>query len=315
MHIIAANKYIGLWQDLFDDTFKVVVCAPENEQLLIKIIELLIPGKHIKTLVLKDKENHGLSVSDKVTIFDMYCTSETGEQFIVEMQHSPQRNYADRMLCYATYPIRNQLAVKFARRREKIERGEAVDKMDYGLFPVYVVSILNFSIPHKDEKSLENGLVSRYDIRNAASGEPMSESLHFIYLELGRLKAKLGEDGKCKTLLEQFAYSTKYMHEIIERPDTFNDPLLIDLFNASEFANWPPEKQAKYDKTMRTELDIIAEKAYVREEGLAEGRAEGRAEEKKALTAEHAKKMKAESIPPEVISRVTGLGLEEIAAL
>jgi predicted transposase YdaD len=74
-------------------------------------------------------------------------------------------------------------------------------------------------------------------------------------------------------------------------------------------------KQAKYDKTMRTELDIIAEKAYVREEGLAEGRAEGRAEEKKALTAEHAKKMKAESIPPEVISRVTGLGLEEIAAL
>ncbi|MBR5063382.1 MAG: hypothetical protein IKX05_01560 [Bacteroidales bacterium] len=40
---------------LFDDTFKVVVCAPENEQLLIKIIELLIPGKHIKTLVLKDK--------------------------------------------------------------------------------------------------------------------------------------------------------------------------------------------------------------------------------------------------------------------
>ena len=78
-------------------------------------------------------------------------------------------------------------------------------------------------------------------------------------------------------------------------------------------------KQAKYDKTMRTELDIIAEKAYVREEGLAEGRekglAEGRAEEKKALTAEHAKKMKAESIPPEVISRVTGLGLEAIAAL
>ena len=62
---------------------------------------------------------------------------------------------------------------------------------------------------------------------------------------------------------------------------------------------------------MRTELDIIAEKAYVREEGLAEGRAE----EKKALTAEYAKKMKAESIPPEVISRVTGLGLEAIAAL
>lgn len=56
---------------LFDDTFKVVVCAPGNEGLLIKIIELLIPGKRIKSLVLRDKENHGLSVSDKSSIFDI----------------------------------------------------------------------------------------------------------------------------------------------------------------------------------------------------------------------------------------------------
>ena len=300
---------------LFDDTFKVVVCAPENERLLIKIIELLIPGKHIKSLVLKDKENHGLSISDKVTIFDMFCTSETGEQFIVEMQHSPQRNFADRMLCYATYPIRNQLAAKFAARKERIERGEALEKMDYGLFPVYVVSIVNFSIPHKEEKSLEGGLVSRYDVRNPASGELMTESLHFVYLELGRLKARLGESAKCKTLLEQFVYSTKYMHEIKERPEGFDDPLLIDLYNASEFANWSPDKQAKYYRTMRTELDIIAEKAYAREEGLAEGRAEGRAEEKIALTAEHVRKMKAEGISPEVIGRITGLDAEELAML
>ena len=126
---------------LFDDAFKVAVCAPGNEGLLIKIIELLIPGKHIKTLVLRDKENHGLSVSDKITTFDLYCTSENGEQFIVEMQHSPQKNYADRMLCYATYPIRAQLSSKLEKRREGIK----VDKTDYSLCPVYVVSILNLT--------------------------------------------------------------------------------------------------------------------------------------------------------------------------
>ena len=65
---------------LFDDAFKVVVCAPGNEGLLIKIVELLISGKHIKSLVLRDKENHGLSVSDKNTTFDLYCTSEDGER-------------------------------------------------------------------------------------------------------------------------------------------------------------------------------------------------------------------------------------------
>ena len=284
---------------LFDDAFKVAVCAPGNEGLLIKIIELLIPGKHIKTLVLRDKENHGLSVSDKITTFDLYCTGENGEQFIVEMQHSPQKNYADRMLCYATYPIRAQLASKLEKRRE----GKKVDKMDYGLCPVYVVSILNFSISHETEKSLENGLVSRYDIRNAQSGEQMTEALHFVYLELGRLKAKVDEPHKCKTLLEQFAYSTKYMHQLPERPEGFDDPLLVDLYNATEFANWSPEKQQEYDSTMRTELDIIAEKEYVREEAHDEAHMED------------AKRMLAKGYDIDEISEITSLSVDQINAL
>lgn len=284
---------------LFDDAFKVAVCAPGNEGLLIKIIELLIPGKHIKSLVLRDKENHGLSVSDKITTFDLYCTGENGEQFIVEMQHSPQKNYADRMLCYATYPIRAQLASKLEKRRE----GKKVDKMDYSLCPVYVVSILNFSIHHETEKSLENGLVSRYDIRNAQSGEQMTEALHFVYLELGRLKANVDEPHKCKTLLEQFAYSTKYMHELPERPEGFDNPLLIDLYNATEFANWSPEKQQEYDSTMRTELDIIAEKEYVREEAHDEAHMED------------AKRMLAKGYDIDEISEITSLSVDQINAL
>ena len=288
---------------LFDNTFKVVVCAPGNEGLLIKNIELLIPGKRIKSLILRDKENHGLSISDKNSIFDMFCTSEDGEQFIVEMQHAPQKNYADRMLCYATYPIRNQLAKKFAKRHEKVERGEPVDKMDYGLFPVYVVSILNFSIKHECEDALEEGLVSRYEILNTHNGEQMTKSLQFVYLELDRLKAAFGEDYKCKTLLERFAYSTKYMHVLDNCPDGFEDDLLKEYFAATEYANWSIDKQTKYDEAMRTELDIIAEKAYVREEGIAEGIEKTIMDFKRAGATD------------ELIAKATGLSLEQIATL
>ena len=105
---------------LYDDTFKVVVCAPGNEALLIGLIETLIPGKSIRSLKIIDKEQHGLVISDKNVTFDLFCTSDDGEQFIVEMQNAPQRNYADRMLSYATYPIRNQLAVKL----DKTANGE-----------------------------------------------------------------------------------------------------------------------------------------------------------------------------------------------
>lgn len=175
--------------------------------------------------------------------------------------------------------------------------------MDYSLCPVYVVSILNFSIHHETEKSLENGLVSRYDIRNAQSGEQMTEALHFVYLELGRLKVNVDEPHKCKTLLEQFAYSTKYMHELPERPEGFDNPLLIDLYNATEFANWSPEKQQEYDSTMRTELDIIAEKEYVREEAHDEAHMED------------AKRMLAKGYDIDEISEITSLSVDQINAL
>ena len=292
---------------LFDDAFKVVVCAPGNEELLARIIELMVPGKTVTGLELREKENHGLSVSDKITNFDLFCTSDTGEQFIVEMQFSPQNNYADRMLCYATYPIRAQLSKKLAERREKAEKGGSLDKMDYGLMPVYVISLLNFSIRHESSDVLENGLVSRYAIRNDRNGELMTEALQFVYLELGRLKITKDEPEKCRTLLEKFAFSLRYMHELPERPASFEEDILKMLYNAAEFANMPVERQTEYEIVMRNELDIIAEKNYAREEGRAEGRTEN--------SREIAKKLLQEGISIEVIQRVTGLSEKEIAGL
>ena len=296
-----ANKYANI---LFDDAFKVVVCAPGNEPLLIEIIELLIPEKKIARLDLKEKENHGLSVSDKITTFDLFCTSDTGEQFIVEMQFSPQNNYADRMLCYATYPIRSQLSRKLADRKERAEKGSSLDKMDYGLMPIYVISLLNFSIDHDSDGALENGLVSRYAISNNCNGELMTNALSFIYLELGRLKVTKDEPEKCRTLLEKFAFSLKYMHVLPDRPANFDEGILRKLFSAAEFANMTIEQQTEYDIVMRTELDIIAEKNYARETGHAEGRAEGLAEGKTEARKEIAERMKAEGLSEDLIQRI-----------
>lgn len=304
---------------LFDDAFKVVVCAPGNEELLAEIIELLVPGKVISSLELKEKENHGLSVSDKITTFDLYCTSDTGEQFIVEMQFSPQKNYADRMLCYATYPIRAQLSRKLLERKEKAEKGGSFDKMDYGLLPIYVISLLNFSIDHEDDGALDKGLVSRYSIRCDGNGELMTEALRFVYLELGRLTMTKDEPQKCSTLLEKFAFSLRYMHQLPDRPEGFDDDLLKKLFAAANFANMSVERQTEYENIMRTELDFIAEKNYARETGhaegraagLAEGRAEGLAEGKKTI----ATNLLSKGFPDKEVAEITGLSIEEVLAL
>lgn len=62
---------------------------------------------------------------------------------------------------------------------------------------------------------------------------------------------------------------------------------------------------------MRTELDIIAEKAYAREEGLAEGRAE---EHQKLLSAAKAMMVK-RGMSVEEVCELTGLSAEEVSQL
>ena len=54
---------------LYDATFKIIVCNPRNEKLMIKIIELLLPGKHIESIDFIDKEQHGLEKYEKGVTF------------------------------------------------------------------------------------------------------------------------------------------------------------------------------------------------------------------------------------------------------
>ena len=287
---------------LNDDAWKVVIFTPGNEDLMARMLEVLLPGKKISSLVFRPTEQHGLAVSDKISNFDAVCTSDTGEMFIVEMQGLGQNSYADRMLCYASFPIRMQLEQKL----KDIHEGKA-KPMDYGLLPIYVVSFVNFAIEHRDEDILQEGLISRYCICSPRTGEMMTDSLQFVYLELGRLKAKLGEANQCKSLVEQLAYSLKYMRELEECPKPFEDKLFSLLFQASEYANLDVRKQMQVSEIMRTELDRIAENNYAREQGKAEGKAE---EARRA-----ARKLQELGVDIAIISQATDLTPEEIMAL
>jgi predicted transposase/invertase (TIGR01784 family) len=330
---IGRGRYAFL---LFDSTFKVVICNPENENLLIQILELLIPGKKISQIIFSDKEKHGLVISEKRVNFDLLCKdAKTGEEFLVEVQNAPQNSFRDRALSYSTYPIREQLAGRMARIRD----GEKMSKMDYGLKPVYVISLLNFTLKHDSEDALEDGYICRYELRNRHNTELMTPSLNFVFVELGRLKLKEDEGEKCRDLLEKFIFSLKYMHMLTEPPKGFTDGLLNDLYRATELATMPIETREYYNQSMRTELDIIAERDFAKEVAMAEGRAEGweegleagraegleagraegleagRAEGLEAGRAEVAKAMLAQGLAPELVAACSGFTVEELKAL
>ena len=65
-------KYANI---LNDDAWKVVIFTPGNEELVARMLEVLIPGKNISKLEFRPTEQHGLSVSDKISNFDAVCFS------------------------------------------------------------------------------------------------------------------------------------------------------------------------------------------------------------------------------------------------
>ena len=300
-----AGKYACV---LYDATFKVVLVRRENEELIRRIIELLIPGKRISSLTFIDKEQKGLVVSEKNVTFDILCKDEvTEEEFIVEMQFGKQNTYLERMLSYATYPIRTQLAEKLTR----YQSGENLDKMDYSLRPVYVLSFLNFALEHESGEALDadNGLISRYAVRNDRNGELMTDALHFIYVEMDRFPYKEDEVERCQTLLEKFVFSLKYMHTLTDQPGSFTEDLLRLLYRATELGSMTIEQRERYEAVMRNELDISLEKRYVKEEAFKEGREAGREQGREEGAREIARKLKAMGMSAEDILKATGVQL------
>lgn len=256
---------------LNDDAFKVVIFTPGNEKLMARMLEVLLPGKKIKELVFRPTEQHGLAVSDKISNFDAVCTSQTDEMFIVEMQGLPQNSYADRMVSYASFPIRMQLEQKLKDIRDGKKK-----PMDCSLLPIYVVSFVNFTITHEHDAILHDGLVSSYRICSPETGELMTEALYFAFLELDRLKVPFGHADLCKNLTEQLAYSMKYMSKLTECPKEFQDCLFPMLFQATEYANMNVDKQLEVTRIMRTEIDRLAENEYARQQGEKQGLEQGR---------------------------------------
>ena len=98
------TRYINPFTDFgFKKLFKE---EPHKDLLLDFLNELLKDEQGTITEITYLKNEHlGNSELDRKAIFDLYCTSERGEKFIVELQKTEQKYFKDRSLYYATFSI------------------------------------------------------------------------------------------------------------------------------------------------------------------------------------------------------------------
>ena len=264
----------------------------------------IIPDRHILDIEHLRNEQIPLRIDSKKSVYDLYCKTDDGSKIIVELQNDPQKYFVDRAIYYSTFPVQAQ-----------VEKGDP----EYKLCPIYVVSILNFTLP---ELEGEENVLSTFRLKELNTGRELSNKYTFVFIELGKFNKQLHQLDK-NNILDGFYYCLKHISKLQERPLELQQEIMARLFEAARVAALQPEEFEEYIGTMVTERDIKNYISYATEqgkkEGLAEGIAIGKAEGKVEGEAEGiqktARNLKAKGISVELIMECTGLSAEEVENL
>lgn len=234
---------------------------PSKDLLLDFLNELLgdLEGK-ITELTYQPTENLPVTVGNRKAIFDIYCTNEKGEKFIVEMQKVEQQYFKDRMLFYSTFPIQVQ-----AKNQGK--------DWDFELKHVYAIGILDFAF----KEDAPDPKKYRYDakITEIETGEVFYDKLTFTYLSMEKFNKKL-ED--LETKFEKWLYIIKNLEKLDRIPEKLKEEIFVKFFQIAEIAKLKDNEFQEYEASLNAYRDIKNSVDWAHEKGKIEGKIEGKSE-------------------------------------
>ena len=209
-----------------DVGFKRIFGQEINKDLLIDFLNALLVGERcVKDIHFLDKELLPEFEKDRGLIYDIYCTDETGEQFIVEMQNKEHVNFRERTLFYLSQAIARQ--------------GEKGASWRFSLKAVYGVFFLNFSLTDLPRKLRTDIVLSDRD-----SHELFTDKMRFIFLELPSFNK---EESECETDFERWIYVLKNMETLQRLPFKARNAVFQRLEQIVDIASMSKEDRVKYD--------------------------------------------------------------------
>lgn len=277
------GKYVNPYTDF---GFKLLFGTVANKDLLIGFLNALLKLESpIKDITYNNVEQQGDTAVARKAVFDVFCESESGDKFIVEMQKAEQNYFVDRSIYYASFPIRDQA-----------KRGH---DWNFKLTKVYTIGILNFNFD--DSSDYYHHEVMLMDTQTK---EVFYDKLVFVYLEMPKFNKNITE---CDTFLDKWMFVMKNLTSLLDRPVELQQRVFKRLFEAAEVARFTPQQRMAYEESLKTYRDLVNVVDTAMEKGVAKGIVEGIRK-----TAANLKKM---GMGIDQISLATGLSVEEIKRL
>lgn len=277
-----------------DVGFKKIFGQEVTKDLLIDFLnDLLVDEKEIKDIKFLDKELMPEYMGDRGVIYDIYCTTENGEEFIVEMQNRQQVNFRERTLYYLSRTISRQ--------------GERGTDWKFNLKAVYGVFFMNFrldNMPHR----LRTDII----LADRETHEQFSDKLRFIFIELPAFNK---EEEECETDFERWIYVLKNMETLKRLPFKARKSVFEKLEKIVDIASLSKEEREKYDESIKVYRDSLVTMAFAEEKGKKEGRKIGREEGHVEAQLEIARNLKSMGMDVDGICKATKLSIEDIEKL
>ena len=303
------DKYIYPFTDF---GFKHIFGTEENKRFLISFLnDLLELDDNIIDIEYRNLEKLGLSILDRKAIFDVYCTDEKNNNFIVELQRSPQRYFKDRSIYYTSFPI-----------QEQSKKGD----WDYRLSKIYFIGILEFSFDdlRLNTTKERDKYLTKVQLLDCDEKEVFYDKLTYYYLEMPKFRKT---EKELSTHLDYWLYYLNNIANMTQIPEILKkDELIEEAFGVAEFLALDKDKQFEYQQDLKARWDNKACLDFAEETGMERGLEKGMKEGiKKGIEKGMEKGKKEEKIKiakslldvldTETIALKTGLSIEEIESL
>ncbi len=240
-----------------DFGFKKIFGQEASKPMLLDFLNALLPKKHqIKDLSFKTLEQLPETEAQRRAVYDLYCESDSGERFIVELQRLRQAYFKDRTIYYSTFPI-----------REQAEKGN----WDYRLNAVYCIGILDFTFDDYEPEPKRSEVIQEVKLKNQ-NNHVFYDKLTLIYLEIPNFKKT---EAELETRLDKWLYFIKNLEYLESIPEIFKDVVFIQAFETAKMANLGSSELFGYEQSLKIMRDNYATQKYAIETALAEGREAG----------------------------------------
>ena len=247
------ERYVNLFTDF---GFKKLFGSEFNKPLLMDFLNELL-GKEvgkIETLTFLPTKQLPIGLGDRKAIFDIYCESDRGEKFIVEMQKAKQNYFKERSVYYSTFPISQQA-----------KKGD----WNFKLSAVYTIGILDFVFDeNKNDKNIFHHEVKLLDTKTK---KIFYDKLTYIYLEMPKFTKT---EDELETHFEKWLFVLKNLHLLTKRPAKLQERIFKNIFETTDLQQLSDKEYQAYEESLKHYRDLKNSLDTAFDEGKIEGKIE-----------------------------------------